>query len=178
MILKFSKNCQFSWNYLSVSVFKISAGPRTFTGKIWVGPANFPSFSFFIIYKFWQNCASVRQVSDLILKTAVSDCGTAMALTLNVRGPSYLGLTRSISWLLIPGSLRRQDTSSHDIDYIVCVGPSLTRGRILNTCVKSMWSNDIKCKYMFLLPLKNLARNLGLILNKLHVADYDWSHQR
>ena len=27
--------------------------------------------SFFIIYKFWQNCASVRQVSDLILKTAM-----------------------------------------------------------------------------------------------------------
>ena len=26
--------------------------------------------SFFIIYKFWQNCASVQQVSDLILKTA------------------------------------------------------------------------------------------------------------
>ena len=28
-------------------------------------------FSFFIIYKFWQNCASVRQVSDLILKTVI-----------------------------------------------------------------------------------------------------------
>ena len=27
--------------------------------------------SFFIIYKFWQNCASVRQVSDLILKTVI-----------------------------------------------------------------------------------------------------------
>ena len=26
-------------------------------------------FSFFIIYKFWQSCASVWQVSDLILKT-------------------------------------------------------------------------------------------------------------
>ena len=26
--------------------------------------------SFFIIYKFWQNCASVRQVSDHILKSA------------------------------------------------------------------------------------------------------------
>ena len=26
----------------------------------------------------------------------------AIALTLNVRGPSYLGLTRSISWLLMP----------------------------------------------------------------------------
>ena len=25
--------------------------------------------SFFVIYKFWQNCASVWQVSDLILKT-------------------------------------------------------------------------------------------------------------
>ena len=35
-------------------------------------PAKFWSVrqaSLFIIYKFWQNCASVRQVSDLILKT-------------------------------------------------------------------------------------------------------------
>ena len=29
--------------------------------------------------------------------------------------------------------------------------------RILSTCVISMWSNDIKCKYMFMFPLKNLA---------------------
>ena len=28
-------------------------------------------FSFFTIYKFWQNCALVQQVADLILKTAV-----------------------------------------------------------------------------------------------------------
>ena len=27
--------------------------------------------SFLIIYKFWQNCASIQQVSDLILKTGV-----------------------------------------------------------------------------------------------------------
>ena len=32
-------------------------------------------------------------------------------LTINVRGPNYLGLTRSISWLLIP-------ISNHDIDYV------------------------------------------------------------
>ena len=51
------------------SVFKISAGPQTLTGKIWVGPASFPSLSYINIYKFWQNCASVCQVSDLILKT-------------------------------------------------------------------------------------------------------------
>ena len=49
-----------------------------------------------------------------------------VTLTLNVRGPSYLGLTRSISWLLMawcPGSLRCQDISSHDIDYVEYVGP-------------------------------------------------------
>ena len=50
------------------SVFKINDGLRTLTDKIWVGPASFPSF---IIYtsKFRQNCASMRQVSDLIMKT-------------------------------------------------------------------------------------------------------------
>ena len=57
-----------------------------------------------------------------------------------------------------PGSLRRQDISSHDIDYVEYVGPGLTWGRILSTCVILMWSNDIKCKYMFVFPLKNLAR--------------------
>ena len=29
-------------------------------------------------------------------------CKSSYILTLNVRGPSYLGLTRSISWLLMP----------------------------------------------------------------------------
>ena len=29
-----------------LSVFKISAGPWTLTGKIWVGPASFPSVSY------------------------------------------------------------------------------------------------------------------------------------
>ena len=79
-------------------------------------------------------------------------------LNLNVRGPSYLGLTRSISWLLMPWFLRRQDISSHDIDYIEYVGPSLTWGSVQSTCVKSMWRNDIKCKYMFMLPQKQFAR--------------------
>ena len=41
------------------------------------------------------------------------------ALTLKVQGPSFLGLTRSVSWLLMPWlPLRRQDISSHDIDYV------------------------------------------------------------
>ena len=78
--------------------------------------------------------------------------------TLNVRGPSYLGLTRSISYSCwCPGSLRRQDISSNDIDYVEYEGPGVTWGRILSTCVISMWSNDKKCKYMFMCPLQNLA---------------------
>ena len=57
----------------------------------------------------------------------------------------------------LAGSLRRQDISSHDIDYVKYVGSGLTWERILSTCVISMWSNDIKCKYMFHVPPENLA---------------------
>ena len=57
-----------------------------------------------------------------------------------------------------PGSLRRQDIRSNDIDYVGYVDPGLTWGMILSTCVTSMWSNDIKSKYMFMFPLQNLAR--------------------
>ena len=35
-----------SFVYHFIPVFKISAGPRTLTGKIWVGPASFPSLSY------------------------------------------------------------------------------------------------------------------------------------
>ena len=56
-----------------------------------------------------------------------------------------------------PGSLRRQDISSNDIDFVEYVGPGLIWGRILSTCVISMWSNGMKCKYMFMFPLQNLA---------------------
>ena len=57
-----------------------------------------------------------------------------------------------------PGSSHRQDISSHDIDYVEYVGPGLTWGRISSICVVLMWSNYIKCKYMFMFPLQNLAR--------------------
>ena len=33
---------------------------------------------------------------------------------------------------------------------------SLTQCRISTTCAMSMWGKDIKCKYMFMLPLNNL----------------------
>ena len=80
-----------------------------------------------------------------------------LILTLNLWGPSYLGLTRSLSWLLMPWLLT---SPGHQQPwYWLCrIGKSLSYcGRIPTTCVISMWSNDIKCKYMFLFPLKNLA---------------------
>ena len=58
-----------------------------------------------------------------------------------------------------PGSLCRQDISNHDIGHVEYVGPGLTWGWILSTCVISMWCNDIKCKYTFMFPLQNWARN-------------------
>ena len=48
------------------------------------------------------------------------------------------------------GSLRRQDTSSHDIDCVEYVGYGFTWHMILGICVVSMWSNFIKCKYMYI----------------------------
>ena len=53
---------------------------------------------------------------------------------------------------------RSQGISSHDIDCVEYVGPGLTWGRILSTCVLSMWSNDIKCKYMFMFLLKKFSK--------------------
>ena len=76
-------------------------------------------------------------------------------LTLNMWGLSsdWLGQYHGC-WC--PGSLRWQNISNNDTVFIEYVGPSFTWGRILSTGVKSMWMNDIKCKYMFMFPLKNL----------------------
>ena len=56
---------------------------------------------------------------------------------------------------------------------------SLTRGGISSTYVLLVWRNDIKCKYMFMFPLKNLARkgltywiDLKIIQVILHFQSY------
>ena len=43
-----------------------------------------------------------------------------MLIILNVRGPSYIGLTRSISLLLMPWLLASPGHQQPDIDYNVC----------------------------------------------------------
>ena len=55
-------------------------------------------------------------------------------LTLNVRGPSYLGLTGQYHGCWCPGSLRRQDISSHDIDCRICRSWSYLRKHFKYLC--------------------------------------------
>ena len=56
-----------------------------------------------------------------------------------------------------PGDFRRQDINTHGIDYVQQLSSCLTWGRISTTCALSMWRKDMKCKYVFWFPLKNLA---------------------
>ena len=83
-----------------------------------------------------------------------------VCLTLNVRGPSYLGLTRSITWLFMPWLLTSPGHQQpwYRLCRICTSGSYLRKDFSLSTCVISMWSNDMKCKYMFMFPLENLAR--------------------
>ena len=86
-------------------------------------------------------------------------CLSLIVLTLNVRGPSYLRLTRSISWLLMPWLLTLQDISSHDIDYIE-IFRSFSYSR---KCFKYLCQINVEewhkiQIYMFMFPQKNLAR--------------------
>ena len=90
--------------------------------------------------------------------TIVRYCYDRFCLALNVRGPSYLGLTRSISWLLMFWLL--PSPGHQQLWYWLCnICRSWSYSRKdLGTCVISMWSNDINYKYMFMSPLQNLAR--------------------
>ena len=91
--------------------------------------------------------------------------------TLNVRGPSYFGLTRSISRLLMTWLLT---SPGHQQPwYWLCrIGRFLFYLRRISTnCVVSIWRNDTKCKCMFMFPLKNLVRK-GLRLRKVNDKMY------
>ena len=102
------------------------------------------------------------------------DCETKITqsyvLTLSVREPSYLGLTRSISWLLMPWLL----TSPGHQQPWYWLYRIYRSFYYLRKCFKYLCQINAeewhKCKYMFMFPLKKLARkglrdsskNLGL----------------
>ena len=62
--------------------------------------------------------------------------------------PNYFDSTVSYHGCWCPGSLRRQDISSHDIDYVEYVTSCLTWGRNTITCAISVWKNDINWRYI------------------------------
>ena len=78
-----------------------------------------------------------------------------------MRGPSYLSLTRSISWLLMPWLLT---SPGHQQPwYWLCrIGRFLSYMRKDFNYLRRINVEKWQCKYMFMFPLKNLARK-GLI---------------
>ena len=80
-------------------------------------------------------------------------------LTLNVWGPSYLGLTRSIYWLLMPWLLT---SPGHQQPwywlYRICRSFPYLREDFKYQCQINVEEWHKMLKYMFMFPLKNLAR--------------------
>ena len=89
--------------------------------------------------------------------------------TFNVRGPSYLCLTRSISWLLMRWLLAAPGHQQTMIlnkltKAVYCkkkVSPAPIRRKISTMYSASVWKNyikynDIKYKKVFMFPLQNL----------------------
>ena len=113
---------------------------------------------------FGENC---RHFRILIM----SDTHFEFIFTLQVRGPRYLGLTRSITWLLLPGLARSHGINNHGIDYKK--GWSLSY--LMNDfnlfvpyqCGGMTWN-----KYMYMLPLTNLTcKGLIAIVYSLFMSD-------
>ena len=96
-------------------------------------------------------------------------------LTLNMRGPSYICLTRSVLWSLVPWLLA---SPWHQQPwYWLCrIGRSLSYWR---KDLKYLYHINVeelhKCNYMFMVPLKNLARKgFSLLLRFLLTISQYW----
>ena len=97
-------------------------------------------------------------------------------LTLNMRGPSYLGLTRSISWLLMPWLLT---LPGHQQPwywlYRICRSFSFLGKDFKYMCQINVeeWQN---CKYMFMFPLKKIACKGLIQTNRCHFSIRYYHH--
>ena len=117
--------------------------------------SSYKSVSSSVCYNIFGNLFSMRSIHILTHYITVKHT-QLKPLTCGDRVISvYLGQYHGC-WC--PDSLRRQDISKHDIDYIEYVGPSLTWRSVLSSCGKSIWRNDIKYKQMFMFHQTNLAR--------------------
>ena len=149
---------------------------ETFCTLLWFHTGHFEPCPSGLLHWYWGNyiCQAylprLPWISRVTWQLWPGSCpegygqiGNMKSLTPNVRGTEFsrfqLGRYHGC-WC--PGSLRHQDISSHNIDYVEYAGPCLTWGRISTTCVISMCRNDIKCKYLFMFPWQSLPRK-GLI---------------
>ena len=96
-------------------------------------------------------------------------CLCLKVLILNVWGPSYLGLVRSISWLLMPWLL------------VKWVNPGLIRGRILTIYGMSMWRNfglDWHCPSIsFLISKPILHQSETFLFASFLLYILEWDHR-
>ena len=77
--------------------------------------------------------------------------------TLTMRGPSYSKSTQHYLCCCCPVSLRHQDISTHEFDYVELLRSYISWGRVSTTCVMSLWRNDINCSYNLIFTMKKLA---------------------
>ena len=120
-----------------------------------------------ILWNCWSYLLIKWQINDKLLfcvnTVELSNAMQSNLLTLNVWGSSYLGLSRSISWLLMPWLLT---SPTHQQPWYwlhrICRSLSYLRKNFKYLCHISMWRNDIECKYTFMFTLKNLAHK-GLL---------------
>ena len=92
-------------------------------------------------------------------------CRVLNELTLNVRGPSYLRLIRSISWLVMPWLLT---SAGHQQPCYwlcrICGSWSYMRRDFKYLCHIN-GSSDIKCKYMLIFPMRKSAGEEIIMIN-------------
>ena len=109
--------------------------------------------------KRYCQISNIRHIKSQNLNGSCFILQLSLSNLLKPGGPSYCGLIGSMyhgCWC--PGSLCYQVISSHDFGYVIWVSPGLSQGRISTNCVMSVWRNTIYCRYTFMFPVKNLAR--------------------
>ena len=157
-----------SCNFHQIAVFKISARPQTLIGKIWVGPASFPSLSYINFGKI-----GLRQVSDLILKTEiviVMEKSFKKEVSLSVRcSLHHASLTKIMKWYL-----RRIYWGLTQINVLYVL--ALRNGYIIIVLTFAEPKQQALLNFIAMVHLKNchcicslvdLARNYWSILNSL-----------
>ena len=133
-------------------------------------PSHYPNLCWLVMSEVYfgiqLRASSQEMLKIYILQTSVKMTNLRIQphlpgtneLTLSMREPSYLGLIKF--YIMAADALasciaRTSAATILTTEYAEWVGPCLTWGMISTTYVISMWRNDIKCKYMFLFPLKN-----------------------